>query len=140
MRSALGMKVRARRQPEEAEIIIIPMIDTMMFLLMFFIVASLALAVQNGLPVKLPKAGTGEKHSAQNLTITIGQAGEMHLNTKPITLDTEAAELKTLNVTDGTLIIINADARVAHGTVVSVMDNARKAGAATFAFATGAKS
>ena len=50
------MKVRARRQPEEAEIIIIPMIDTMMFLLMFFIVASLALAVQNGLPVNLPKA------------------------------------------------------------------------------------
>ena len=65
------MRVRARRQPEEAEIIIIPMIDTMMFLLMFFIVASLALVVQNGLPVNLPKASTGEKHSAQNVTLTV---------------------------------------------------------------------
>lgn len=136
MRSTRGMKVRARRQPEEAEIIIIPMIDTMMFLLMFFIVASLALAVQNGLPVKLPKAATGEKHSAQNVTITLGPTGDLHLNTRPITLDTETAQLKALNITDGTLIIINADARVPHGAVVSVMDNARKAGAATFAFAT----
>lgn len=136
MRSTRGMKVRARREPEEAEIIIIPMIDTMMFLLMFFIVASLALAVQNGLPVKLPKAGTGEKHSAQNITLTLGATGDLHLNTRPITLDQETAALKTLNITDGTLIIINADSQVSHGAVVSVMDNARKAGGATFAFAT----
>ncbi len=87
------MRVRARRQAggEEAEIIIIPMIDTMMFLLMFFIVASLALAVQNGLPVKLPKASTGERHPAQNLTLTIDAAGNMHLNTRPITLDEETS-------------------------------------------------
>jgi biopolymer transport protein ExbD len=130
------MKVRARRQPEEAEIIIIPMIDTMMFLLMFFIVASLALAVQNGLPVNLPKASTGVKHSAQNLTITIDAAGNLHLNTKPITLATETQELEAAHVTAGTLVILNADANCKHGTVISVMDNARKAGVERFAFAT----
>src|SRR5579875_1008541 len=117
------MKVRARRQPEEAEIIIIPMIDTMMFLLMFFIVASLALAVQNGLPVNLPKASTGEKHSAQNVTLTVDAVGNIHLNTKPITLATEMEELQAAHVTAGTLVIINADANVRHGVVTSVMDN-----------------
>ncbi len=132
----MPMKVRARRQPEEAEIIIIPMIDTMMFLLMFFIVASLALAVQNGLPVNLPKAATGEKHSAQNVTLTVGPTGEIHLNTKPIALADETAELKTLGVGETTLVIINADARVTHGVVTSVMDNARKAGVERFAIAT----
>ena len=130
------MKVRARRQPEEAEIIIIPMIDTMMFLLMFFIVASLALAVQNGLPVNLPKASTGEKHSAQNVTLTIDAVGNVHLNTKPITLATEMQELQAAHVTSGTLVIINADANVRHGVVTSVMDNARKAGVERFAIAT----
>lgn len=130
------MKVRARRAPEEAEIIIIPMIDTMMFLLMFFIVASLAMVVQNGLPVDLPKASTGVQHSAQNLTITVARDTSIHLNTKPITLDTETAELKALNVTDSTLVIINADAHVEHGLVTSVMDNARKAGIERFAIAT----
>ncbi len=130
------MKVRARRQPEEAEIIIIPMIDTMMFLLMFFIVASLALAVQNGLPVNLPKASTGQKHSAQNVTITISAAGDIHLNTKPIALADETADLKALGVTAGTLVVINADKNSKQGTTVSVMDNAGKAGIERFAFAT----
>ena len=74
------------------------MIDTMMFLLMFFIVASLALAVQNGLPVNLPKASTGQKHSAQNVTITISAAGDIHLNTRPIALADETADLKALVV------------------------------------------
>ena len=130
------MKVRARRQPEEAEIIIIPMIDTMMFLLMFFIVASLALAVQNGLPVNLPKAATGQKHSAQNVTITINAAGDIHLNTRPIALADETAALKALGVSAGTLVVINADKDSKHGVLISVMDNAGKAGAERFAFAT----
>ncbi len=130
------IRVRARRQPEEAEIIIIPMIDTMMFLLMFFIVASLALAVQNGLPVNLPKASTGQKHSAQNVTITISAAGDLHLNTRPITLAEETVDLKALGVGPGTLIVINADKNSVHGVLISVMDNAGKAGAERFAFAT----
>ncbi len=130
------MKVRARRQPEEAEIIIIPMIDTMMFLLMFFIVASLALAVQNGLPVTLPKASTGERHSAQNVTLTLGPTGDLHLNTRPIAITDETAQLKALNISPGTLVIINADANVRHGVVTTVMDNARKAGVERFAIAT----
>ncbi len=130
------MKVRARRQPEEAEIIIIPMIDTMMFLLMFFIVASLALAVQNGLPVTLPKASTGERHSAQNVTLTLGPTGDLHLNTRPIAIADETAQLKALNISAGTLVIINADANVRHGVVTTVMDNARKAGVERFAIAT----
>ena len=130
------MKVRARRQPEEAEIIIIPMIDTMMFLLMFFIVASLALAVQNGLPVNLPKASTGERHSAQNVTLTLGPTGDLHLNTRPIAISDETIQLKALNISPGTLVIINADANVRHGVVTTVMDNARKAGVERFAIAT----
>jgi len=130
------MKVRVRRQPEEAEIIIIPMIDTMMFLLMFFIVASLALAVQNGLPVSLPKASTGERHSAQNVTLTVGPTGDLHLNTRPIAIADETAQLKALNISAGTLVIINADANVRHGVVTTVMDNARKAGVERFAIAT----
>ena len=99
------MKVRARRQPEEAEIIIIPMIDTMMF-------------------------------SAQNVTLTVGPTGDLHLNTRPIAIADETAQLKALNISAGTLVIINADANVRHGVVTTVMDNARKAGVERFAIAT----
>jgi len=66
----------------------------------------------------------------------VSATGDLHLNTKPITAATETDELKALNVTAGTLIIINADGRVSHGTVTTVMDNARKAGIERFAIAT----
>lgn len=127
----------ARRKPvEEAEIIVIPMIDVMMFLLFFFMVSSLAMVVQSGLPVNLPKASTGSEHSTQNITITIMKDNRIFLNTAVVTLDKLKDALKALNVTDKNLVIINADKMVTHGLVVGAMDEARKAGVTRFAIAT----
>lgn len=127
----------ARRKPiEEAEIIVIPMIDVMMFLLFFFMVASLAMVVQSGLPVNLPKASTSNEHSSQNVTITIMADNRVFLNTALTTLDKLEAGLKSLKVSPDNLVIINADKRVMHGFVVAAMDEARKAGITRFAIAT----
>ncbi len=127
----------ARRKPtDEAEIIVIPMIDVMMFLLFFFMVASLAMVVQSGLPVNLPKASTTNDHSSQNVTITIMADSRIFLNTKPVTLLTLKSGLEALKVGANNLVIINADKGVLHGLVVSAMDEARKAGVTRFAIAT----
>src|SRR5438552_8083535 len=99
----------ARRKPiEEAEIIVIPMIDVMMFLLFFFMVASLAMVVQSGLPVNLPKASTANEHSTQNITITIMQDNRVFLNTRLTTLDQLKSGLEKLHVGANNLVIINA--------------------------------
>ena len=42
-------------QPKRARIEIIPMIDTIFFLLVFFMIASLAMTTAKGMPVNLPK-------------------------------------------------------------------------------------
>lgn len=127
----------ARRQTiEEAEIVVIPMIDVMMFLLFFFMVASLAMVVQAGLPVNLPKAATASDHSSQNITITIMRDNSVHLNTKIVTLATLKTELQALKVSEKNLVILNADKMVTHGMVVSAMDESRKAGITRFAIAT----
>ena len=127
----------ARRKPvEDAEIVVIPMIDVMMFLLFFFMVSSLAMVVQSGLPVNLPKASTASEHSTQNITITIMKDNRIFLNTVVVTLDKLKDGLKALNVTDKNLVIINADRMVTHGLVVGAMDEARKAGVTRFAIAT----
>ena len=57
------MQFRKRREMRKAKIEIIPMVDTMFFLLVFFMLSSLALTRQNGLPVNLPKASTAPKRS-----------------------------------------------------------------------------
>ena len=130
------VRIAKRRQTEEAEIVVIPMIDVMMFLLFFFMVASLAMVVQAGLPVNLPKASTSAEHSSQNVTITVMRDSSIHLNTKLVQLSTLKDELLKLNLTEKDLVIINGDKMVTHGLVVGVMDEARKAGISRFAIAT----
>ncbi|AIE86462.1 ExbD/TolR family protein [Fimbriimonas ginsengisoli] len=130
------VKIGRRRQIEEPEIIVIPMIDVMMFLLFFFMVASLAMAVQNGLPVSLPKASTGKDQRAMTVTITLQPDGSIYLNTSKITIDKLGAGLTALGVGSKTLVTLNSDEHVPYGTVVAVMDEGRKAGVTNFAFAT----
>ncbi|HZP81227.1 MAG TPA: biopolymer transporter ExbD [Chthonomonadaceae bacterium] len=130
------VQIGRRRPVEEAEIIVIPMIDVMMFLLFFFMVASLAMVVQSGLPVNLPKASTANEHSSQNVTITIMADNHIYLNTTATTLDKLKSGLENLKVGANNLVIINADRRVMHGLVVAAMDEARKAGVTRFAIAT----
>ena len=130
------VKIGRRTQIEEPEIIVIPMIDVMMFLLFFFMVASLAMVVQSGLPVNLPKASQASEHSSQNITITVMRDNRIFLNTKPMPLAQLSAGLDALHVSPESLVIINADQHVSHGLVVGVMNEASKAKITRFTFAT----
>ncbi len=130
------VRIHRRKGIEDPEIIVIPMIDVMMFLLFFFMVASLAMAVQSGLPVNLPKASTSASHSAENITVTITARNQVFLNTLPVTLNTLRIGLVKLRPTAQSVIIINADKIVPHGMVVGAMDEARQAGVTRFAIAT----
>ncbi len=134
------VNISRRRPVEEPEIIVIPMIDVMMFLLFFFMVASLAMVVQSGLAVNLPKASQSSTHSAQNLTVTVMKDNRLFLNLKPIQLGDLATDLEKLKISPDSLVIINADASVSHGLVVSVMNEVSKAGVTHFTFATDNKS
>lgn len=124
---------------EEPEIIVIPMIDVMMFLLFFFMVASLAMAVQNGLPVSLPKAASGKDQRSQTVTITLLPDGSVYLNMGKTTIDKLGDGLKAIGVNSKTLVTLNSDEKVPYGSVVAAMDAAREAGVTNFGFATNRK-
>lgn len=130
------VRIGLRKQIEEPEIIVIPLIDVMMFLLFFFMVASLAMVVQSGLPVNLPKAGNASQHSSQNITITITAQGQIYLNTAKSSLATLAGDLGKIHATPENLVIMNADKSVGYGLVVSAISEAGKAGITRFTFAT----
>jgi len=131
--------ITRRKAVEEPEIIVIPMIDVMMFLLFFFMVASLAMVTQNAIPVTLPKASSSQDENAQTITITIRADGSIYLNTLPMTIDKLEAALEKLKVGPKNVITINADERVPHGLVIDAMDEGRKAGVVAFGFATSKK-
>lgn len=118
------------RLPEEPEtpfqINIVPMIDVIFAILTFFIMSSLFLSRAAGLPVALPNAKTAQAQPQSQVTITLEQNGRLSLNQQAIALDTLQPKLRALVGTQPTLVIINADARVEHGTVISVMDRLRQ--------------
>lgn len=134
------MQFKPRRELKRTKIEIIPMIDTIFFLLVFFMLSSLALVKLNGLPVNLPQAATAQKQAANDLTITIDKNRQIYVNKQPVTL----AQLgQTLLAKAGpntdlatASVVINADLSVPHGLVVGCIDAARQVGISSFSIAT----
>jgi biopolymer transport protein ExbD len=68
----------ARRTIKRARIEIIPMIDTIFFLLVFFMISTLSMARYSGLPVNLPKAATGQQPASESAAVTIAGDGKVY--------------------------------------------------------------
>ena len=126
----------ARRQIKKARIEIIPMIDTIFFLLVFFMISTLSMARYSGLPVNLPKAATGQQPPTESAAVTIAADGTISIDKQPVTRDQVRDVLQNRrNKNSDLVVLINADERVEHGLVVEVMDQARQAGVTRMAIA-----
>ena len=115
-----------RLKPSEskrARIELIPMIDTIFFLLVFFMMASLAMTTQAGIPVDLPKISAGRSEAPTKATVSITRAGDVYLDKRQIEVD----QLKPLldariNENPRLTVIINADRGIRWGQGLQVMD------------------
>jgi biopolymer transport protein ExbD len=126
----------SRRHIKKARIEIIPMIDTIFFLLVFFMISTLSMAHYSGLPVNLPKAATGQQAPTESAAVTIGADGSIAVDKQPVGRDGIRDMLKArLEKNPELLVLINADERVEHGLVVEIMDRARQAAVAKMAIA-----
>jgi biopolymer transport protein ExbD len=125
-----------RRTVKKARIEIIPMIDTIFFLLIFFMISTLSLSQFKGMPVNLPKAASGQQAPAESAAITMDKEGKLFLNQQAIDKAALGEALRHQLAKNGEmLVVINADDGVQHGQVVEVMDIARGANVAKMAIA-----
>jgi biopolymer transport protein ExbD len=125
-----------RRNLKKARIEIIPMIDTIFFLLVFFMISTLSMAQYRGMPVNLPKAASGQQAATESVTVTISRENQIFLDKQAVDKTTLGDLLRTQLVKNPELlVVINADDGVEHGRVVEVMDIARSANAARMAIA-----
>jgi biopolymer transport protein ExbD len=124
-----------RKPRRKARIEIIPMIDTMFFLLVFFMVATLSMTVQRGLPVNLPHAATARDEIKQVITLTLTKEGKLFFDDKEISSSAEiAAKLADKQKAGVELaVLIKADRLAEHGKVVDLMDAVRQVGVSRMA-------
>ncbi len=119
------------RLPEEPDlpprINILPMIDVIFAILVFFIVSSLYLTRSEGLPVNLPRATTAEVQKTKQITVSLDEQGKLTIDSKTTQINQLKAEIEKLIETDSnTTVIVNADKSVEHGQVVDIIDQLRQ--------------
>ncbi len=104
------------------------LIDVMFLLLIFFMVTSTFLD-QPGMKLELPSAESAEVARVEKLVLYISSDDEVIFNDQSIALDDlEETMRAALSEIEDRTLVLNADKAVQHGTVIRVMDIAKKLG------------
>lgn len=122
------MKVQTREH-HRVRIELIPLIDIVFLLLVFFIYAMLSMAVHRGLPVQLPISSAAEIEKHTILSVTIKADGSTFVDKEPVPLSELAAVLKANAAGDHqTGVLLFADRRLSYQKLFGVLDRIRSAG------------
>lgn len=120
--------IRRRRRPPRVEIV--PMIDVMFILVVFFMLSTTFRTEPAGIQVDLPKAATGAVQEQAELRITVTEQGAMFVNGVSAGADQLRNQVRqAVTARPDTIVIVSADRRVAYDHVVRAMDLAREGGA-----------
>ena len=135
------MNFRRGNRNAEPEINLIPMIDVLLVIIIFLMLTTTFSKV-SGLEINLPTAeAEGGESEAREVMVAVTAAGEVLVNRQPVgerSVEAIAAALgKAAPADAGTppVIVINADARTSHQSVVDVMQAAQRAGLPHITFA-----
>lgn len=130
------MRIRDRRSFTKPEVMIIPMIDIMFFLLVFFMLSTLYMVDLRTVPVSMPKVQNTEMQTNVNLLVTMTGDGTLYLEDKQIDeqgLISQAAQQYSQN--PNIAVVIRADESVDYGRVMQLLDKFKGIGITKFGFA-----
>lgn len=130
------MQFKRGREMKRTRVEIIPMIDTVFFLLVFFMLSSLSLTRLNGVAVQLPQTTNAPPQTRIGFTLSIARNGAMQLNHRDVTMQNLQNALRESANSSRQTLTINADERVSHGVVMRAVDAARGVGITRFSIAT----
>ncbi|ARU32070.1 biopolymer transporter ExbD [Sulfuriferula sp. AH1] len=134
------MNFQHRHTQEEPEINLIPMIDVLLVVLIFLMVTT-TYAKFSELQINLPQAtGDVSKEKPSQITVSVDAVGNYEVNNAAVTFSTVSNLAQVLKQaakgSPDTVIIINADAKATHQSVINVMEAGREAGLTRITFAT----
>jgi len=124
------------REMKRARIEIIPMIDTIFFLLVFFMITSLTMVRMKAMTVALPRntpsaasASTGAASAGrQHLVIlTVSDAGGYYLGTRRVTPESLGAALQARASSDSqAVVVLNVAKSQTAQTLIKIMDTVNR--------------
>ncbi len=133
-----------RGQQTPPEINLIPFIDVLLVILIFLMISTTFTRYQE-LSITLPNAeGAVSKSKPKDISIAISSDGRVAIDGKRVVIDQLTQVLSQSNKNTGSengpMIIIAADGKAPHQSVMQVMEAARNANLPNIVFATQSKS
>lgn len=120
-----------RRNLTKANVDLVPMIDVVFQLILFFLVST-TFAVLPGINVNLPTSSTSKAASTAGITITAEQNGSLYFNDTLVTYETLGEQLAVFDTQDKEKdeypVTLEADSNVTNGTIVKIFDVLRQNG------------
>ena len=134
------MNFHRGRDRDEPEINLIPMIDVLLVIIIFLMLTT-TYAKFSGLEINLPTADSSKQVEQPNeIDVAVTASGQVLINKSPLTAADVKSIAEALQRAAGQrpdpVIVINADAKATHQSVVDVMQAAQTAGYPHISFAT----
>ena len=134
------MNFRRGRQREELEINLVPMIDVMLVILIFLMITT-TYSKYTELQINLPTADAEKQPQRPNeLTVLVSAQGQYTVDKAPVvftSVEQFAEELRRASSgRKEPIVVISADAKATHQSVVRVLEASRVAGLSQVTFTT----
>ena len=127
------MHLTSGYESRSARIEIVPLIDVVFLLLVFFIYAMLSMTVYRGLRVSLPQ-GVGQTEDLETLVIAIAEDNTLWIDQTPVTL-AEAVTLAQARIADVPLpVLISGDRQADLGGSIELLSALRQGGIESVSF------
>jgi biopolymer transport protein ExbD len=114
---------------------VIPMIDIMMFLLVFFVLIAVRMIAGTGIPLDLPGSKSTQELKASTVTIGVTKTGDTVIDGKTLASEELKAKLGQLKKDKPVDVVLAGDKDVSLQTLMKVMDAVRSAGITTVGLA-----
>lgn len=129
--------VTRREKTDKPELQLIPFIDILFVLLLFFMITTNFSNVASGLNVKLPSSDVKEVAPNTEVVVSITKEGYIYVNSAKVEIEGMEAEIsKKLQEYNKTNVIIRADEETEYKLVIKAISMSKNAGAAEVDIAT----
>lgn len=133
------MQLTTGYEERRARIEIVPLIDVVFLLLVFFIYAMLSMTVHRGLKIDLPRTeGSIEKQNP--VVITIDRENAIWLDGQPSDISRAVADSARMTLDGQRAVIISGDRQADLGVAIELLAAIRNAGVSAVSFQTMAAS
>ena len=132
------MRLRDRRAFEKPEVMIIPMIDIMLFLLVFFMISTIYMVQANTLPVNLPAAAAARRETRPHIVaITVQADGTIQYERDAVRPPELSPHVRQALANDAeTIFVLRGDKQATYENIVAVLDVLKQCGARHVSIAT----